>query len=118
MASAMSGFETEKRPTGRSKLITRDCPTRTLTATDSLFLLKDACYEFSWALATVLARMSINDANTKLARRVKGELLCMIFGSFCLLAIDGDLKLMSARFSVLRNLDTALLCALNHFHLC
>src|SRR4030095_3576741 len=62
--------------------------------------------------------MSINDANTKLARRVIGELLCMIFCSFCLLAIDGDLKLMSARVSVLRKLDTALLCALNHFHLC
>src|SRR2546425_6691464 len=81
-ASAISGFETEKRPTGRSKLITRDCPTRTFTAMGSLFSLNDVLYDDPWPCAAELRRKRIKAANNKLARRVavieRGECVCMI----------------------------------------
>src|ERR1051325_8270970 len=116
-ASAISGLETEKRPTGRSKLITRDCPTRTLTAIDSLFWAKDALYEFSCACAMEVPKIVIRDASNKLTRREIGERLCMILCSFVSSDRQCDqLQLSPLVLSDLWKLDAALLSAFDHFH--
>src|SRR6266700_1671703 len=100
MASAISGFETEKRPTGLSKLITRDWPTRTFTGTDSLFSLNDALYDVSWAWTAQLKSTRVKDASSKLNRRVAvlvtGENLCMIGSSFLLISKDHHESLLAA----------------------
>src|SRR6266496_4756159 len=50
-ASAISGFDTEKRSIGRSKLISLDWPTSTLTAIGSLSFVNEALYVVSWPCA-------------------------------------------------------------------
>src|SRR6185503_16897729 len=111
-ASAISGFDTEKRPTGRSKLITRDWPTSTLTATGSWPCLNDALYEVAWAFAIELIRTTISDASNKLTRREIGERLYMIFAPFGIKPGVG----VRALFALLREIYVALLGALDHFN--